>query len=117
MSAAENAGATADGIFDEIDHALDMMRTNHRADIGVGVIAGAEAQFLCLRDAAGGKFITYRLLDEKTLRAVVVMRRMFAQLSDQPGRSALEAMEALLQSMSKTSTNMEFLATLNKNIM
>ena len=57
------------------------------------------------------------LLDEKTLRAVVVMRRMFAQLSDQPGRSALEAMEALLQSMSKTSTNMEFLATLNKNIM
>ena len=57
------------------------------------------------------------LLDEKTLRAVVVMRRMFATLADQPGRSSLEAMEALLQSMSKTSNNMEFLATLNKNIL
>ena len=53
------------------------------------------------------------LLDEKTLRAVVVMRRMFSTLADQRG---LEAMEALLQHMSKTSNNMEFLATLNKTI-
>jgi transcription termination factor Rho len=57
------------------------------------------------------------LLDERTLRAVVVMRRMFSTLADQPGRSSLEAMEALLQHMSKTNTNMEFLATLNKNIL
>ncbi|GHO53262.1 transcription termination factor Rho [Ktedonobacter robiniae] len=56
------------------------------------------------------------LLDEKTLRAVVVMRRMFATLSDQPGRTGLEAMEALLQHMSKTGNNMEFLATLKGSI-
>src|SRR2546421_223178 len=54
------------------------------------------------------------LLDDKTLRAVVVMRRMFSTLADQRG---LEAMEALLQHMSKTNTNMEFLATLNKSIL
>src|SRR5947209_9043340 len=54
------------------------------------------------------------LLDDKTLRAVVVMRRMFSTLADQRG---LEAMEALLQHMSKTSNNMEFLATLNKSIL
>jgi transcription termination factor Rho len=53
------------------------------------------------------------LLDDKTLRAIVVMRRMFSTLADQRG---LEAMEALLQHMSKTSNNMEFLATLNKSI-
>lgn len=52
------------------------------------------------------------LLDDKTLRAVVVMRRMFSTLADQRG---LEAMEALLQQMSKTSNNLEFLATLNMN--
>jgi transcription termination factor Rho len=56
------------------------------------------------------------LLDEKTLRAVVVMRRMFSTLVDQPGRSSLEAMEALMQHMSKTSNNMEFLATLHKSL-
>jgi transcription termination factor Rho len=56
------------------------------------------------------------LLDEKTLRAVVVMRRMFATLSDQPGRTGLEAMEALLQHMSRTNNNMEFLATLKGSI-
>src|SRR5574340_951179 len=50
------------------------------------------------------------LLDDKTLRAVVVMRRMFSTLADQRG---MEAMEALLQHMSKTSNNIEFLATLN----
>src|SRR5438034_9527835 len=54
------------------------------------------------------------LLDDKTLRAVVVMRRMFSTLADQRG---MEAMEALLQHMSKTSNNMEFLATLNKSIL
>ncbi|MBA2287047.1 MAG: transcription termination factor Rho, partial [Ktedonobacteraceae bacterium] len=52
------------------------------------------------------------LLDEKTLRAVVVMRRMFSTLAEQRG---LEAMEALLQFMARTSNNMEFLATLNKS--
>jgi transcription termination factor Rho len=57
------------------------------------------------------------LLDEKTLRAVVVMRRMFSTLADQPGRSGLEAMEALMQHMAKTRNNLEFLATLNKNIL
>ena len=54
------------------------------------------------------------LLDDKTLRAVVVMRRMFSTLADQRG---MEAMEALLQHMSKTSNNIEFLATLNKSIL
>ncbi|MEO8973708.1 MAG: transcription termination factor Rho, partial [Ktedonobacteraceae bacterium] len=54
------------------------------------------------------------LLDDKTLRAVVVMRRMFSTLADQRG---LEAMEALLQQMSRTNNNMEFLATLNKSIL
>jgi transcription termination factor Rho len=52
------------------------------------------------------------LLDEKTYRAVVVMRRMFSMLSDQPGRNGLEAMEALLQRLAKTSNNLEFLSTL-----
>ena len=56
------------------------------------------------------------LLDDKTLRAVVVMRRMFSTLADQRGGS-LEAMEALLQHMAKTSNNIEFLATLTKNIL
>src|SRR5258706_4150 len=54
------------------------------------------------------------LLDDKTLRAVVVMRRMFSTLADQRG---MEAMEALLQQMSKTGNNLEFLATLNKSIL
>jgi transcription termination factor Rho len=54
------------------------------------------------------------LLDEKTLRAVVLMRRMFSTLAEQRG---LEAMEALLQHMAKTQNNMEFLATLNKSIL
>ncbi len=54
------------------------------------------------------------LLDDKTLRAVVVMRRMFSTLAEQRG---LEAMEALLQHMSKTSNNIEFLATLNRSIL
>src|SRR5215469_357042 len=53
------------------------------------------------------------LYDEQTYRAVITMRRMFSTLTDQRG---LEAMEALLQQMSKTSSNAEFLATLAKSV-
>ncbi|HEX6555306.1 MAG TPA: transcription termination factor Rho [Ktedonobacteraceae bacterium] len=53
------------------------------------------------------------LYDEKTYRAVVTMRRMFSNLSEQRG---LEAMEALLQQMSKTSDNATFLANLNRSL-
>ncbi len=53
------------------------------------------------------------LYDNQTYRAVITMRRMFANLSDQQG---LEAMEALLQQMSKTENNQEFLATLSKRL-
>lgn len=51
------------------------------------------------------------LYDEKTYRAIVTMRRMFSTLSEQRG---LEAMEALLQQMSKTASNAEFLTNLNR---
>src|SRR6266478_7502707 len=54
------------------------------------------------------------LYDEQTYRAVVTMRRMLSTLSEQRG---LEAMEALLQNMSKTGNNVEFLAALHKNIL
>jgi transcription termination factor Rho len=54
------------------------------------------------------------LLDENVLRAVVVMRRMFATLAEQQG---IEAMQALIGQMAKTQTNEEFLATLNKSIL
>ena len=58
------------------------------------------------------------LLDDKTLRSVVVMRRMFSQLADQQsGKGSLEATEALLQHMAKTTNNTEFLATLSRSIM
>jgi transcription termination factor Rho len=53
------------------------------------------------------------LYDDHTYRAVITMRRMFSNLSDQQG---LEAMEALLQQMSKTESNQEFLATLSKRL-
>ena len=53
------------------------------------------------------------LCDEKTYRAIVTMRRMLSNLSEQRG---LEAMEALLQQMSKTSDNAEFLANLNRDL-
>jgi transcription termination factor Rho len=53
------------------------------------------------------------LYDEKTYRAVVMMRRMLSNLSEQRG---LEAMEALLQQMSKTEDNAEFLANLNRSL-
>jgi transcription termination factor Rho len=53
------------------------------------------------------------LYDDQTYHAVVVMRRMFSALADQQG---LEAMEAMLQQMGKTSNNTEFLATLAKRM-
>ncbi|HEX9058134.1 MAG TPA: transcription termination factor Rho [Ktedonobacterales bacterium] len=53
------------------------------------------------------------LLDERVLRAVVVMRRMFATLAEQRG---IEAMEALIDRMAKTQNNDEFLATLSKSM-
>ncbi len=53
------------------------------------------------------------LYDEKTYRAVITMRRMFSTLSEQRG---LEAMEAILQQMSRTRNNSEFLATLTKSL-
>jgi transcription termination factor Rho len=46
------------------------------------------------------------LYDDRTYRTVVLMRRMFSTLSDQRG---LEAMEAFLQQLSRTSKNAEFL--------
>jgi transcription termination factor Rho len=53
------------------------------------------------------------LYDEKTYCAVVTMRRMLSALSEQRG---LEAMEALLQQMSKTASNAVFLANLNRSL-
>ncbi len=53
------------------------------------------------------------LYDAKTYRAVVAMRRMLLNLSEQRG---LEAMEAVLQQMSKTAGNAEFLANLNRSL-
>ena len=54
------------------------------------------------------------LLDERVLRAVVVMRRMFGALAEQRG---IEAMEALIERMAHTSNNEEFLATLSKSML
>jgi transcription termination factor Rho len=53
------------------------------------------------------------LYDAKTYRAVVTMRRMLSNLSEQRG---LEAMESLLQQMSKTVDNAEFLANLSRSL-
>jgi transcription termination factor Rho len=53
------------------------------------------------------------LYDAKTYRAVVTMRRMLSNLSEQRG---LEAMEALLQQMSKTADNAEFLTNLSRSL-
>lgn len=53
------------------------------------------------------------LYDEKTYRTVVTMRRMLSILSEQRG---LEAMEALLQQISKTASNAEFLANLHRSL-
>ncbi|GHO89302.1 transcription termination factor Rho [Dictyobacter formicarum] len=54
------------------------------------------------------------LYDQPTYQAVVTMRRMFAQLSDQQGQ---DAMEAFIQQLAKTKSNREFLATLSKRVM
>ncbi|GCE08337.1 transcription termination factor Rho [Dictyobacter aurantiacus] len=54
------------------------------------------------------------LYDQPTYQAVVTMRRMFAQLSDQQGQ---DAMEAFIQQLAKTQSNHEFLSTLSKRTM
>jgi transcription termination factor Rho len=54
------------------------------------------------------------LLPENVLRAVVVMRRMFAQLAENQG---IEAMQALLEKMKQTRNNEEFLNTLAKSML
>ena len=51
------------------------------------------------------------LYDHATYQAILKMRRMFAALTDQLG---LEATEALLQQMSKTKNNAEFLSLIPK---
>ena len=53
------------------------------------------------------------LLEEKSLRAIVTMRRMFTALAEQRG---LDAMEAVINQISKTKDNAEFLASLHKTI-
>jgi transcription termination factor Rho len=53
------------------------------------------------------------LLDERTLKAVTTMRRMFNTLAEQRG---LDAMEAIINMLSKTKDNVEFLANLHKTI-
>jgi transcription termination factor Rho len=54
------------------------------------------------------------LLDQNVLRAVVVLRRMFAQLAEQQG---IEAMQALIERMKQTRNNEEFLNTLAKSML
>ncbi|MBI3974532.1 MAG: transcription termination factor Rho [Chloroflexi bacterium] len=51
------------------------------------------------------------LLDENTLRQVVTLRRMLAALG-----STEDALQAMLHRLSKTASNQEFLATLNKDM-
>jgi transcription termination factor Rho len=53
------------------------------------------------------------LQDDKNVRAIVTMRRMFTTLAEQRG---MDAMEAVINQLSRTQTNAEFLATLNKSI-
>ncbi len=53
------------------------------------------------------------LYDDHTYRAVITVRRLFSQLSEQRG---IEAMESFIQQMAKTSNNAEFLATLAKRV-
>ena len=53
------------------------------------------------------------LLDEQTLRAVVVVRRMFAAMSD---AESVEATNRLIAQMAKTRSNEEFLASLTKSM-
>ena len=53
------------------------------------------------------------LLDEKTLQRVWLVRRMMAMIGSNP-QSSNDATERLLERLSKTSNNEEFLATLTK---
>jgi transcription termination factor Rho len=53
------------------------------------------------------------LLDEQTLRAVVVMRRLFATLAEQ---DSIEATERLITQLGKSSSNEEFLSSLAKSM-
>jgi transcription termination factor Rho len=53
------------------------------------------------------------LLDPEVLRAVIVMRRLFATLAEQDG---IEATERLITQMSKTSSNEEYLLSLAKSM-
>ncbi len=54
------------------------------------------------------------LMDEATLRQVWLMRRMMSMLSSNSSNPS-EATERLLERLSRTGSNAEFLATLNKN--
>ncbi len=54
------------------------------------------------------------LLDEQTLRAVVVMRRLFATLAEQG--DSVEATERLITQLGKSASNEEFLASLAKSM-
>jgi transcription termination factor Rho len=54
------------------------------------------------------------LLDDDTLRSVIVMRRMFAALADQQG---IEAMQALIERLAETRDNEGFLASIAKSIL
>ena len=53
------------------------------------------------------------LLDERSVRAIVTMRRMFTTLAEQRG---MDAMEAVINQLAKTKDNAEFLAGLNRTI-
>jgi transcription termination factor Rho len=53
------------------------------------------------------------LLDERTLKSVLVIRRMFASLEN---NESVETTDRLLQMMRRTQTNEEFLAALQKTV-
>jgi transcription termination factor Rho len=55
------------------------------------------------------------LLDERTLRAVVVLRRMFSTLAEQE-KDAVDAMDRLIQQIRKTASNEEFVEMLLKTM-
>jgi len=55
------------------------------------------------------------LLDEATLKQVWLLRRMLSMVSNDSG-NPMEATQLVLERLSKTSNNAEFLATLNKDL-
>ena len=55
------------------------------------------------------------MLDEDTMRQVVLLRRMVALITSN-GLQSTEATEKVLERMAKTKDNAEFLATLTKEI-